>query len=221
MTRLAILSDVHADLRALEDALVQIERLGCDLIVCAGDLVDYGAYPDETLALLEERRIPCIRGNHDRWALERKADDRRALSPSARKYLASLPPRWDRTIEGVRVAVRHGTPRSDMIGIHPDEATAGDVWCWLREAEADVLIVGHTHVPFALSALGGGLIVNPGALLREVGEGWRLDPRVPSTPGTFGVLELQSRGFAVYRVKDGTKVVIAVRTIGISDRRTV
>jgi predicted phosphodiesterase len=42
MTRIAIISDVHADVRALTDALLRADRLGCDAIVCAGDLVDYG-----------------------------------------------------------------------------------------------------------------------------------------------------------------------------------
>src|SRR5580658_692973 len=44
MSRLAIVSDVHADVHALRDALAQIERLGCDAVVCAGDLVDYGLF---------------------------------------------------------------------------------------------------------------------------------------------------------------------------------
>jgi predicted phosphodiesterase len=69
MALIAIISDVHADVHALRDALVQIERLGCSRIVCAGDLVDYGLFPEETIALMVERQIPCVRGNHDRWAL--------------------------------------------------------------------------------------------------------------------------------------------------------
>jgi predicted phosphodiesterase len=44
--KLAVISDVHADVHALQDALVQIERLGCDAIVCAGDTVDYGFYAE-------------------------------------------------------------------------------------------------------------------------------------------------------------------------------
>jgi predicted phosphodiesterase len=56
MSRLAILSDVHGDLYALRDALVQVERLRCDAIVCAGDLLDYGLFPQETIELLIERR---------------------------------------------------------------------------------------------------------------------------------------------------------------------
>ncbi len=122
--RLAIISDVHADLHALRDALSQAERAGCDAVVCAGDLVDYGVFPEETIALLIERGIPCIRGNHDRWAVGRgRADEPRAgvdvaphdasgwdLSPATLQFLTGLPTRWDAVIEGVRVAVRHGNP---------------------------------------------------------------------------------------------------------------
>jgi predicted phosphodiesterase len=66
MTRLAIVTDVHADVHALRDALAQIDKLGVDQILCCGDLVDYGLFPDETLTLVRERRIVTIRGNHDR-----------------------------------------------------------------------------------------------------------------------------------------------------------
>jgi len=51
MKRLAVFTDLHADLHALRDALSQIERLHCDAIVCAGDLVDYGVFPEETRRL--------------------------------------------------------------------------------------------------------------------------------------------------------------------------
>ena len=93
--------------------------------------------------------------------------DAPVLPAAALEFMGGLPTAWDRELAGVRVAVRHATPRSDMEGIHPHEATVGDVWTWLREAKADVLIVGHTHTPFALSAAGGGLIDNPGALLGD------------------------------------------------------
>lgn len=60
MTKLAVISDVHADVHALRDALVQIDRIGVERIVCCGDLLDYGLFPDETLSLLREKRISCI-----------------------------------------------------------------------------------------------------------------------------------------------------------------
>ncbi len=182
--RVAIFSDVHADVHAVQDALKQAARLGCDAIVCAGDLVDYGLFPEETIALLRERRIPCIRGNHDRWAVGiGRADDPDGTSSAAPRdstgwglpreavdFLARLPLRWDAVIEGVRVAVRHGTPGSDMDGVLPGVASAADVDRWLDEANADVLVVGHTHLAFELRARGGGLVVNPGALLRGIHE---------------------------------------------------
>jgi predicted phosphodiesterase len=128
MTRIAIISDVHADAHAVADAMEQAARLGCAASVCAGDLVDYGLFPDETIALLQERKIPCIRGNHDRWRVaERRAADGGAvedgftedaggsgadLSVATLRFLAALPTEWNGVFDGVRVAVRHGTPRS-------------------------------------------------------------------------------------------------------------
>jgi putative phosphoesterase len=243
--RLAIISDVHANVNALRDALAQTERVGCDAVVCAGDLVDYGLFSEETIGLLRERRIPCIRGNHDRWAVGHgRADEPRAvvgaephdttgcdLSRDALWFLAGLPASWDAVIEGVRVAVRHGTPRSDTDGIYPDQASAADVGRWLDDAGADVLVVGHTHLAFVLRALGGGLVVNPGAPLREPAEtcadrAWIHDPDagtlVPGPApggGTFGVLELPASRFSVHRAFDGEGIRVGVATAGVRERR--
>jgi predicted phosphodiesterase len=233
VTRLGIISDVHADVHAVHDALARIDRMACDVIVCAGDIVDYGLFPEETIALLRERRVPCIRGNHDRWAVGRGRADAPEdtgvpvhdasgfdLSSDAIKFLASLPTRWDAVPDGVRVAARHATPKSDMEGIDPRLATGLDARRWLAEAEADVLVVGHTHVAFALQVAGGGLIVNPGALLRDPAHrsepgAMLFDPdtgkSVPAPPlegGTFGVLALPAKKFTVYRASDGVEVDI-------------
>ena len=69
--RLGLIADVHADPRALEDALRGLDSHGVDLILCAGDLVGYGGEPDAAVDLLRDRAIPCVWGNHDRWAPER------------------------------------------------------------------------------------------------------------------------------------------------------
>ena len=204
---LGIITDAHADLGALRAALDRLDALGVDLIVCAGDLVDGGDQPEEVIALLREREIPCIRGNHARWALmrhdrgepEHEGDAHKLfLKPTTVAWLAALPTRWDATIEGVRVAVRHGTPKSDMDGIYPD-ATGSELTRWCEQAEADVLIVGHTHIPVKLHVAGGKLVVNPGALWRgaETFEtAMLLDPAggpartaEGAQGGCFGVLE--------------------------------
>ena len=218
--KLAIISDLHADVHALRDALAQIERLGCDEIVCCGDLCDYGLFPDETILLMIERGIPCIRGNHDRWAVAQRRRDRGwGVSHEAITFLRRLPVSWSTRIEGVRVAAHHARPGSDMLGVYgdiPEDEAAG----LLEVAACDVLIVGHTHKAFERRVTGGRLVCNPGALLRDPAEpmeGGMLFDResgkfVPAPApggGTFGVLELPTLRFSVHRAVDGEEVEIA------------
>ncbi len=206
--RLAILSDVHADLQALEDALRRIDSLGCDGLVCAGDLVDFGLFPEETLTMLMGRRIPCVQGNHDRWAAK---DGGRSwdLSRGAASFLKNLPTRWEATLEGVRVAVHHASPRGDMDGIEPDAIDRPLAEMFLRKASCDVLLVGHTHRAFRVEVAGNRVIANPAALLRDPAPG---SDNPPAT-GTFGVLELPSRELRVYRASDGAAVEIERREL--------
>jgi putative phosphoesterase len=206
--RLAIISDVHADLHALQDALEQIDGIGCDEIVCAGDLTDFGLFPEETLALLMARGIPCIRGNHDRWSTKEGAPGW-DLSNVTATFLAQLPTRWETTIEGVRVAVHHGSPRGDMDGIDPEHIDLAMAQMLLRKADCDVLIVGHTHRAFRLDVAGGRSILHPAALLRDPAPG----AENPPATGTLGVLELPSREFRVYRASDGVEVAVARRVL--------
>jgi putative phosphoesterase len=185
VTRLAVISDVHADVHALRDAVRQIERIGVERIVCCGDLLDYGLFPEETLRLLRENQISCIRGNHDRWAVASGSDmSGWDLTETSARFLDSLPPYWRKLCDGVRVVVTHARPQSDMRGIAPDAAER-ELREVLDEAGADVLLVGHTHIPFARTLPDGRLVANPGALLRDPAPGVDV-----LTPGTFGILDL-------------------------------
>ncbi len=217
MTKLAIISDVHADVHALTEALAQIERLGCDLVVCAGDLLDWGCFPEQTLALLGERRIQTIRGNHDRWAMREGRDASGSdLTPAAIHFLSTLPESWLRTIEGIRVAVWHARPYNDMDGIYPGDTPSAELIEMLDRTACDVLVVGHTHVPFALR-LGARLVCNPGAVLRNPvrptdgpmlfdRESGKFVPSPASGGGTFGVMDLPTLRFTVHDVSDGHEI---------------
>ena len=217
-TRLGIISDLHADLGALQQALAHLDHLGVGQVVCAGDVVDGGDEPEEVIALLREQGIPTVRGNHDRWSLERCDDgapehdgDARPLflSDTAVGWLRGLPKVWRQTIEGVRVVVCHGSPMSDMDGIYPGK-TGSELESWLAVAEADVLIAGHTHNPLVRHVSGGRLVVNPGALWRgaeAAAQAMALDPSGgPSRPaegpqgGGYGVLELPSKRWTLHRL---------------------
>jgi len=233
--KLGIISDVHADLPMLEAALPRICELGCDLVVCAGDVVDGDSFPDEVIARLAKDQIQTIRGNHDRWALEahgRRRVDPRAeahsvvyepnaggtlgsgyeLSRASLRWLARLPTGLALELEGVRVAVHHarpGTFGTDMVGIDPRTTSPAQLETLRELAGADVLLVGHTHERFALRTP-RGLVVNPGALWAGPADGgWRAGVYGPGSPsfGTFGVLDLPARAFRVYRVADGELVL--------------
>ena len=109
--RIAVIADVHVDLRALVDALDHIAQLGCDEIVCAGDLVSDGAFSEKTVALMAQRKISCVCGNHDHWAA---CDGRdltgQELSEQAVRYLGALPASLERVVDGIRLAVWHARP---------------------------------------------------------------------------------------------------------------
>ena len=222
MTRIGIISDVHADVHALQDALARIAELGCAMTVCCGDIVDYGLFPEETITLLRERRVLTIRGNHDRWAISEGHDvSGWDLTPAAARYLEGLPPRLTMVTDGVAIAVHHARSGSDMDGIYDGKGPFADSdTAFLLEQAAfpvpdlravigqtartkmsapQVLIVGHTHIP-TYRRCDLGIIINPGCLLRDWNEDGGVPPR---TGGTFAVLETPSLHFTVYDSRDG------------------
>jgi predicted phosphodiesterase len=212
--RLAVVSDVHGDVHALVDALRVIDAMGCDAVVCAGDTVDYGPFPSETLALLAERAIPTVRGNHDRWAFDRdyRSGSASDLSVASRRFLRATVRSWSLEHDGSRVEVWHARPGSDMDGVVPPTAPRHRLELDVPRPDlnasallrgADVLIVGHTHQAFALR-FGDRLIANPGAVLRDPAPG----ADNPPATGTFGVLELPARTWRVFRAADRAEVDI-------------
>jgi putative phosphoesterase len=205
---LAVISDVHADVHALRDALVQIERLGIEQVVCCGDIVDYGLFPEETLEFLRARRVPTVRGNHDRWAIHGSVDmSGWDLSDAAQAFLATLPAQWTARLGGLRVVATHARPGDDMHGISVDASDA-DLAALLDDASADVLLVGHTHVPFARTLGDGRLVCNPGALVRDPAPGTDV-----AAPGTLGVLSIEdgTATFEVRRAANGAPVELPER----------
>lgn len=116
--RLAVISDIHGNLRALEAVLADIATRGVDLTVNFGDGVTSPLWPGGTLEALRSLGLPTVRGNHDQWLEEPPATGltpagrftHAALTPEQRSALHSLPPRVE-LAEGI-LAV-HGTPDGD------------------------------------------------------------------------------------------------------------
>jgi predicted phosphodiesterase len=122
------------------------------------------------------------------------------LSREALAYLATLPSHWSTELAGVRVAMWHARPGSDMEGIRADATGPALRRQLLDQAAADVLIVGHTHDALSLVA-GKGRILNPGACWKTYAFKQEGSLSVPDgyRPATFGVLELPSKRFRLFR----------------------
>jgi predicted phosphodiesterase len=174
--RLAVISDVHGNVRALEAVLADIKTRGVDAIVNLGDSVTSPLWPRETWELLTSLSLPTLRGNHDR-ALTGALDDlpragkftHAALTPEQRGALGALPARLE-IAPGI-LAV-HGTPDDDatclLEDVHnerlipaPREAVLARLG---DHARADVVLCGHSHNQQLRQVPGGCLVLNPGSV---------------------------------------------------------
>lgn len=148
--KLGLISDVHGDYVGLELAWAHLTVLKADRIVCAGDVVGYGPRPDAVVEFLKGHRVDSVRGNHDRWALERgpgAADPFGGPAPSrpTLDYLATLPPDLVVSEDSRIVAVVHGAPGDDMTYLTRSTHPPRVLRYLLARLGADVLVVGHTH----------------------------------------------------------------------------
>jgi putative phosphoesterase len=185
--RVLIISDVHANLRALR--AVARGAGPVDYVLCAGDTISYGPDPNATLDWLRQRTAIAVRGNHDH-AVASGADPRASpgkqllalamrdwtrgrLEPAEMAWLRRLPLRLTWEVGGARFAVVHATPRDPLYDYHlrPD-VSAESMGQLLAGIDAEVVVVGHTHWPL-LRAHGDLQIVNPGS----VGQPLDGDPR--------------------------------------------
>ena len=174
--RLAVISDVHGNLVALETVLADIDLRAPDAIVNLGDCVTSPLWPRETLELLEARALPAVRGNHDRLMVEEPKKGttpsivftRESLTAAQRQRLASLPATLELTENILAV---HGTPASDSEYLLEDKvegrlsrATRETIDMRLATKSAGLILCGHSHAQGAANASGNRLVVNPGSV---------------------------------------------------------
>jgi putative phosphoesterase len=181
--RILLVADIHGNWSALQAVLAQQQH---DLCICLGDLVDYGLEPSPCVAWAREKARYLVRGNHDhgvsqdvsvtgrggyRWLTSvTRPLTRQRLQESELRFLSRLPLTRVVTIEETRFFLVHATPRDPM-----DEYAPAEVDFWtrrLQNIEADVVCVGHTHLPYVLE-VGDKLVINPGS----VGQPRDGDPR--------------------------------------------
>jgi predicted phosphodiesterase len=184
--RVAVISDIHGNLAALEEVIRAIDRQQPDAIWCLGDTVGYGPRPNECCALIAERADICLAGNHDLVvagtlsietfsAAAREAAEwtQGELDEASAAFLAGLEP----VARAQGCALYHGSARDPVWEYVIDEESAGAT---LELAEAKLVLVGHSHVALAIGAeagqLDGGLAPAETDLLLKGRERWLLNP---------------------------------------------
>ncbi|MBC8052191.1 MAG: metallophosphoesterase family protein [Sphingobacteriaceae bacterium] len=157
--RIALFSDIHANLPALEAFFSDVEGRKVDALYCLGDLVGYNTWPDEVIAEIRSRGIPTIAGNHDLKVKKLRQDENlqevdyayHIGSDEAREYLRTLPEfiriQYSLSEELISVLLVHGSTRSINEYLSEDlpEEYVKEL---LLEANADILFCGHTHKPY-------------------------------------------------------------------------
>lgn len=186
--RILLLADIHGNwpaLRTLEEPH--------DMCLCLGDLVDYGLDPAPCVDWVRTHARFAVRGNHDHGAAQNvvingragyryltgvtRAVTRQRLGEEDLRFLSRMPVTQMLTLEDTRFLMVHATPRDPLDEYAPPEV---DFWKRrLQDIEADVVLVGHTHIPYVLE-VGDKLVVNPGSL----GQPRDGDPR-----GCYAVIE--------------------------------
>jgi predicted phosphodiesterase len=210
--RVAVVSDIHSNLCALEAVLEAIDADAPDELWCLGDIVGYGPRPNECCAIVEQRADVCLAGNHD-LAIVGTIDleefhgdaalaarlNRRELTRESQAFLQRLEPVG--TAHGV--ALYHGSARDPVWEyVLSDEAALAT----LAIADAPLVLVGHSHVALQVTATDGGLtpagvvvdfgdtptLLNPGS----VGQPRDGDPRA-----AYLLLDLDARRAEFRRVE--------------------
>ena len=180
-TRIAVFGDLHANAEATRAVLAGIDDAGITRLYCLGDLVGYGAEPNETIDLIRSRDIPTIMGNYDdgigfdrddcgcayKDAEEHERGQqslmwtRAHVTPDRKTWLQTLLPEIRLAEHGHRIRLVHGSPRrmNEYLFGDRDPRSLERV---ASIADCNVLIFGHTHVPWD-RVINGVRFVNAGS----------------------------------------------------------
>ena len=210
--RLLIVSDIHSNHAALQAVLD--DATPWDRCICAGDTVGYGPDPNECIGALRDNGFRCIMGNHDHAVingdtppLENTPEkfhfnpraaraieiNRGLLIPYSRAYLEGLPTSLRLKVNRIYIAAYHGSPRAPLSEyVLPEEAKMRAPQL-IAESDCNLLILGHTHKPYALEH-GDALLLNPGS----VGQPRDGDPRASYATVEIAEGRITSR---IHRVK--------------------
>lgn len=189
--RIGIFSDVHGNLPALEVVLDDLSRRQLDAMYCLGDLVGYGAAPNEVIDRIRRSGIPTVMGNYDdgvgfdrdecgcayRDPVEEERGQRSLMwtrqhtTDENKEFLRGLTPSIRRDVEGRRLLLVHGSPRRMNEYLFEDRPLSS----FQRLAEssnAEIIAYGHTHRPYT-KVVDNVRFVNTGSVGKPKDGDWR------------------------------------------------
>ncbi|MBN9364032.1 MULTISPECIES: metallophosphoesterase family protein [unclassified Devosia] len=222
--RIAVLSDVHGNLEALDAVLDDVAGQGVEATVALGDFLSGPSDPVGVADRLIELGLPSVRGNHDRYITDGREKDwhidalvRGLLDERQHRWLGSVPATL--LLEG-DVFLCHGTPRDDntsfmdtMVGTIPTMHPRDYIEAEAVGFDHEVLLCGHTHVPRSLRLADGRLVVNPGSvgLPMEIGSpdaryaiiekrraGWNTELRAVAYDHAAAAKQALDKGYPVW-----------------------
>ncbi len=209
--KIGIVSDIHAYIEPLQQALALFKAKGVSQILCAGDLIDGGWEDEAVIDTIRSQNVISVRGNHDReaasepielWNSEEDIDSDLLISYQS-QYLNALPESREFHWEGLTVYVTHGAPWSDTFHVFPSasEDTCKRIF---EITQADIVILGHTHIPMKLKYQ-DKWIFNSGAVAGNRDNMMR----------TCGILQLPEAKFELFNIE--TQQSVQLDTTIISD----
>jgi len=156
-SRIAIISDTHSNMEALEAVFRHIRKQkGVLKVMCAGDVIGYGPNHDLNIDL---RNI----GWFNRDAQAALAWTSGEITQKNRNWLLGLPMVHKERLQGVTIYMVHGSPEDPHYEYTTEETPKYVMKHWLDETGSDVIVVGHTHRPF-IRRIGGKLVINAGSV---------------------------------------------------------
>lgn len=185
--KLAIISDIHGNLFALEKVLEDIEHEKCDNVICLGDLAMAGPEPNETIQLVKQMNWDIVQGNTDKMIVEFNEEmynslyshiplmsnalknDAEVISEENKEFLKNLPEQLEININHTPILLVHGSPRRNNEDISPD-LPLEKVEEMVEGTDARLILCGHTHLPCGYQTNSGITVVNVGSVGRPFTE---------------------------------------------------
>ncbi len=209
--RIALLSDIHGNLPALEAVVADLRPRGVDTIVNLGDILSGPLLPLETARYLMAQRWITIAGNHERQLLAITAEKPGGASDRfARECLGEPELDWLRALPTTlrlnqEVFLCHGTPRRDIeyfldsqVGERLVLASAEEMAERLGEERSELVCCGHTHIPRVLRSSRGQWLVNPGSVGLQAWDDEHPAPHVAevgSPDARYAIVEKTAQGW--------------------------